>query len=84
MEKDPMIEKQQSMLEGIVADIVVELYQKWFNQMPEEQQKDEQAIAVLGGNASEATYFVVQRFMEKFNAAAEQIKQEEEQSKDNA
>jgi len=84
MEKDPMIEKQQSMLEGIVADIVVELYQKWFNQMPEEQQKDEQAIATLGGNASEATYFVVQRFMEKFNAAAEQVKQEEEQSKDNA
>jgi copper oxidase (laccase) domain-containing protein len=84
MEKDPMIEKQQSMLEGIVADIVVEVYQKWFNQMPEDQQKDEQAIATLGNNASEVTYFVVQRFMEKFNAAAEQVKTEEESSKDNA
>jgi hypothetical protein len=74
MEKDPMIEKQQSMLEGIVADIVVEVYQKWLNQMPEEQQKDEKAIQTLGANASDVTYFVVQRFMEKFNEAAEQVK----------
>jgi hypothetical protein len=74
MEKDPMVEKQQSMLEGIVADIVVEVYQKWLNQMPEEQQKDEQATKTLGANASDVTYFVVQRFMEKFNEAAEQVK----------
>jgi hypothetical protein len=74
MEKDPMIEKQQSMLEGIVADIVVEVYQKWLNQMPEEQRKDEQATQTLGANASEVVYFVVQRFMDKFNEAAEQVK----------
>lgn len=84
MEKDPMIEKQQSMLEGIVSDIVVEVYQKWFNQLPEEQQKNEESIATLGKNASDVTYFVVQRFMDKFNEAAAQIKSEEEQSKDNA
>jgi hypothetical protein len=74
MEKDPMVEKQQSMLEGIVADIVVEVYQKWLNQMPEEQQKDQQAVQTLGNNASDVTYFVIQRFMEKFNEAAEQVK----------
>jgi len=74
MEKDPIIEKQQSMLEGIVADIVVEVYQKWLNQMPEEQRKDEQATQTLGANASEVVYFVVQRFMDKFNEAAEQVK----------
>lgn len=74
MEKDPMVEKQQSMLEGIVADIVVEVYQKWLNQMPAEQQKDEKATATLGANASEVTYFIIQRFMEKFNEAAEQVK----------
>jgi hypothetical protein len=74
MEKDPMIEKQQTMLEGIVADIVVEVYQKWLNQMPEEQQKDEQATQTLGANASEVVYFVIQRFMDKFNEAAEQVK----------
>jgi hypothetical protein len=74
MEKDPIIEKQQSMLEGIVSDIVVEVYQKWLNQMPEEQRKDEQATQTLGANASEVVYFVVQRFMDKFNEAAEQVK----------
>jgi hypothetical protein len=84
MEKDPAIEKQQSMLEGIVADIVGEVFRKWFDQLPDEQKNNEESVATLGKNASDVTYFIVQRFMEKFNEAAEQIKKEEEQINNNA
>jgi hypothetical protein len=50
-----------------------ELYQKWYNAMPEEE-KNEASSEALGKNAGETTFFVVQTFMNKFNAAAEELK----------
>lgn len=70
------MDKQVTVLEGIIADVSTELYQKWWNALPEEE-KDEDSSKALGLNASETTFFVVQNFMNKFNDAAEALKDKE-------
>ena len=65
--------KQQTVLEGIIEDVAVELYQKLWNALPSEDQTEESSRAV-GINSKETTLFVIQRFMDKFNAAAEALK----------
>ena len=65
--------KDLTVLEGIVQDVAIALFQKWANAIPEDQRTDEQ-ISALSQNAAESTYFVVQMFMDKFNAAAEELK----------
>jgi uncharacterized protein YeaC (DUF1315 family) len=64
---------QQTVLEGIIEDVAVELYQKLWNAIPIEDQTEESSRAV-GINSKETTLFVIQRFMDKFNAAAEALK----------
>lgn len=64
---------KMTVLEEIIKEVSVELYQKWYNAMPEEE-KNEASSEALGKNASETTFFVVQTFMNKFNAAAEELK----------
>jgi hypothetical protein len=66
---------QQTVLEGIIEDVAVELYQKLWNALPVEDQTEESSRAV-GLNSKETTLFVIQRFMDKFNAAAEALKNE--------
>ena len=68
--------KETTVLEGIIADVATELYQKWWNALPEEE-KDEDSSKALGLNASETTFFVVQNFMNKFNDAAAALKDKE-------
>jgi hypothetical protein len=67
------MDKQQTVLEGIIEDVAVELYQKLWNALPAEDQTEESSRAV-GINSKETTLFVIQRFMDKFNAAAEALK----------
>jgi hypothetical protein len=67
------MDKQQTVLEGIIEDVAVELYQKLWNALPSEDQTEESSRAV-GINSKETTLFVIQRFMDKFNAAAEALK----------
>lgn len=62
-----------TILESIVEEVAVELYQKLWNALPADQQNDETSAAV-GKNARETTIFVIQNFMNKFNEAAEKIK----------
>jgi hypothetical protein len=62
-----------TVLEEIIKEVSTELYQKWYNAMPEEE-KNEASSEALGKNAGETTFFVVQTFMNKFNAAAEELK----------
>jgi hypothetical protein len=62
-----------TVLEGIVEDISVELYQKLWNAIPVEEQTEESSRAI-GLNARETTLFVIQNFMNKFNDAAEDLK----------
>ena len=64
---------QVTVLEGIIGDVAIALYQKWYNAMPIEE-RDELAEQALKKNAQESTLFVIQMFMDKFNEAAEQIK----------
>jgi hypothetical protein len=66
---------QQTVLEGIIEDVATELYQKLWNAIPAEDQTEESSKAI-GLNSKETTLFVIQRFMDKFNAAAEALKNE--------
>ena len=68
-----MAEKQMTVLEGIIEEVALELYQKLWNAIPIEEQNEDSSRAI-GINSKETTLFVIQRFMDKFNAAAEELK----------
>jgi hypothetical protein len=68
------MDKKQTVLEGIIEDVAVDLYNKWVKAMPEDE-KNEVAFQALSKNAHETTLFVVQTFMNKFNSAAEELKE---------
>jgi hypothetical protein len=62
-----------TVLEGIIKDIGVELYQKWYNGLAIED-RTEETSAALGQNANETAIWVIQEFMKRFNAAADELK----------
>jgi hypothetical protein len=64
---------EQTVLEGIIEDVATELYNKWSAALPEEE-RNQQAFSAMSKNAHETTLFVIQNFMNKFNAAAEELK----------
>jgi hypothetical protein len=64
---------EMTVLEGIVKDIGVELYQKWYNALAIEERTQETSAA-LGQNANETAIWVIQEFMNRFNAAADELK----------
>ena len=66
-----------TVLEGIVEEVSQELYQKLWNAIPPEEQTEDSSKAI-GLNSRETTLFVIQNFMNKFNAAAEELKDQEE------
>lgn len=66
-----------TVLEGIVEEVSQELYQKLWNAIPSEEQTEDSSKAI-GLNSRETTLFVIQNFMNKFNAAAEELKDQEE------
>lgn len=68
-----MANNQVTILEGIIEEIGIELYQKVWNAIPKEDQTEESSKAI-GINSRETAIFVIQRFMDKFNAAAEELK----------
>lgn len=67
------MDKQVTVLEQIIADVATDLYNKWSTAMPEEE-RSESAFRALAANAQETAIFVIQNFMNKFNAAAEELK----------
>ena len=67
---------QVTVLEEIIGDVAVALYQKWYNAMPIEE-RNELAENALKKNSQETTLFVIQVFMDKFNAAAEELKNQD-------
>ena len=69
------MDSKQTVLEGIIEDVSTDLYNKWVAAMPEEG-KNEIAFQAMSKNAHETTLFVVQNFMNRFNAAAEALKGE--------
>lgn len=70
---DDTLKNKMTVLEEIMADIAKTLFQRWANNLPENQRSEEE-LENLSRNATEATYFVIQLFMNKFNEAAEQLK----------
>lgn len=68
-----MADRKMTVLEGIIEDVSLELYQKLWNAIPLEEQNEDSSKAI-GLNSKETTLFVIQRFMDKFNAAAEELK----------
>lgn len=68
-----MNSQKMTVLEGIIEDISLELYQKLWNAIPIEEQTEDSSKAI-GLNAKETTLFIIQNFMNKFNAAAEELK----------
>jgi len=68
-----MDSQKMTVLEGIIEEISLELYQKLWNAIPVEEQTEESSKAI-GLNSKETTLFIIQTFMNKFNAAAEELK----------
>lgn len=62
-----------TVLEEIIKQIGEELYQKWYNALAIED-RTEEASKAMAQNAGETTFWVVQNFMNKFNEAAEELK----------
>jgi hypothetical protein len=67
-----------TILEGIIEDVAVALYQKWYNAIPSGTvNEDSDEALVLKKNAQEVTLFVIQMFMDKFNEEAEKLKEKD-------
>jgi hypothetical protein len=69
--------KKMTILEEIMSDVGVALFQRWANNLPEDQ-RTEEALASLNKNALETSYFAIQMFMNKFNEAAEELQNKPE------
>jgi len=68
-----LAEDKTTVLEGIIQDIGKELYQKWYNALAIED-RTEEASKVMLANANETAFWTIQEFMNRFNAAAEALK----------
>jgi hypothetical protein len=68
-----LAEDKTTVLEGIISDVSVALYQRWANELPEDARTDE-SNAALAENASRTTFFIIQMFMDKFNEEAARLK----------
>jgi hypothetical protein len=70
-----LAEDKTTVLEGIIQDIGRELYQKWYNALAIEDSTEEASKVILA-NATETSFWCIQEFMNRFNAAAEALKNE--------
>ena len=61
-----------TVLEEIIEQVATDLYNKWSAALPEDE-RNQQAFSAMSKNAHETTLFVIQNFMNKFNAAAEEL-----------
>jgi len=73
------MDKNVTMLQGMIEDVATELYQQWYNSVPSSEVTKESSQAMMK-NAFDTSFFVIQRFMEKFNKEAEALKSVDDQS----
>lgn len=71
-----MAEDQVTVLQAIVDQVSIELFNQWANGLPEEQQNEDN-LKRLSDNARNTTLFVINNFMDKFNKAAEELKNQD-------
>lgn len=69
------MDNKLTVLEEIIKDIGEELYQKWYNALAVED-RTEEASRAMSSNAGETAIWVIQKFMDKFNQAADELKGE--------
>jgi len=69
------MDKKLTVLEEIIKEIGEELYQKWYNALAVED-RTEEASRAMSVNAGETAIWVIQKFMDKFNKAADELKGE--------
>ena len=69
------MDSKLTVLEEIIKDIGEELYQKWYNALAIED-RTEEASRAMSSNAGETAIWVIQKFMDKFNQAADELKGE--------
>jgi len=67
---------QVTVLEQIIEDVATDLYNKWSSAVPENE-RNEIAFRALAANSKETTLFIIQNFMDKFNRAAEELKNQD-------
>ena len=67
------MDKQMTVLESIIEEVATDLYNKWSGALPEAERNDI-AFQAMAKNAHETTVFVIQNFMNRFNSAAEELK----------
>lgn len=68
----------KSILESIIEEVATELYQQWYNSVPESE-KTEDSSKAMAKNAFDTSFFVIQKFMYKFNKEAEALKSVDDQ-----
>jgi len=68
-----MAEEQITVLQAIVDQVALELFNQWVQSLPEEE-RNEENLGNISKNAKNTTLFVVNNFMDKFNKAAEELK----------
>jgi hypothetical protein len=76
------VSNRVTVLEGIISDIGAVLYQKWWNALLPEEQTEEKSAA-LAKNAGETAFWVIQEFMNRFNSAADELKNTIDESESN-
>ena len=69
----------KTILESIIEEVGTELYQKWYNSVPESERTEDSSKAIAK-NALDTSFFVIQRFMHKFNKEAEALKSVDDNS----
>lgn len=70
------MDKNVTVLQVIIEDVATELYQQWYNSVPVSEVTEESSKAMMK-NAFDTSFFVIQRFIDKFNESAEEIKNNE-------
>jgi len=72
------MDKNVTIIQEIIEDVATELYQQWYNSVPSSEVTDESSKAMMK-NAFDTSFFVVQRFIDKFNKEAETLKSVDDQ-----
>ena len=72
------MDKNVTMLQSIIEDVATELYQKWYNSVPVSEVTEESSKAMMK-NAFDTSFFVIQKFIDKFNKEAESLKSVDDQ-----
>lgn len=73
------MDKNITIMQNIIEDVATELYQQWYNSVPDSEVTEESSKAMMK-NAFDTSFFVIQRFMDKFNKEAEILKGVDDQA----